>query len=108
LRHLFKKVVVRVEEERESLAKAIEVQARLDRRFNVSDGVSKREGDLLNSRRPRFSNVVSADRDRVPVGQLAIAERKDVGDDSQRGSRGKNVSAACDVFLQDIVLDGSR
>src|SRR6187402_1690940 len=40
---LFEEVVVRVEEEGESLAEAVDVQARLSRRFDVGDRVRKRE-----------------------------------------------------------------
>jgi hypothetical protein len=45
---------------------------------------AQRERDFLHRRRSGFPDVVAADRDRVPVRQLALAEREDVGDDAER------------------------
>ena len=73
--------------------------------LDVGDGVGERERDFLHRRRAGFPDVIAADRDRVPLGQLALAEREDVGDDPQRGAGWIDIRPACDVFLQDVVLD---
>ena len=88
LRDLFQEVVMGVEEEREPLAKLVHVEARVDRRAHVGDGVREREGHFLHRGRTSLPDVIPADRDAVPVRQLVRTEREDVGDDAQRGSRG--------------------
>ena len=65
----------------------------------------ERERDLLNGRRTGFADVIAADRNRVPVGQLTLAEREDVGDQAQRMAWRIDIGAARHVFLQDIVLN---
>ena len=107
LRDLFEEVVVRVEEERQPLAELVHVESGVDRRLHVGDRVRQREGHLLHGRRSGFADVVAADRDRVPVGQFALAEREDVGDDAERGARRIDVGAAGHVLLEDVVLDGA-
>ena len=105
LRDLLEKIVVRVEEEREALAEAIDVEPGVDGRLDVRDRVREREGHLLDGRRSRLADVIPADRDRVPVRQLPLAEREDVGHDPERRPRRVDVGAARDVFLQDVVLN---
>ena len=85
--------------------KPIDVEPGVDGRLHVGDRVREGERDLLHGGRARLADVVPADRDRVPVGQLAIAEGEDVGDDAQRGARRIDVGPARDVFLEDVVLD---
>src|SRR3954451_267286 len=102
---LLEKVVVRVEEERELLAEAVHRETRIDGGLHVGDRVGQRERHLLHGGGPRFANVVPADRDRVPVRKLALAIRKDVGDDSERCTRRIDVGPARDVLLQDVVLN---
>jgi hypothetical protein len=60
---------------------------------------------FLNRGRARFANVIAADRNRVPVRQLAFAEREDIGDEPQRMPWRVDIGAARDIFLQDVVLD---
>ena len=105
---LLEKVVVRVEEERQPLSERVDVEPGVDRRLHVGDRVGERERDFLHRRRSRFADVIAADRDRVPVRQLALAERKDVGDDPQRRARRIDVGAARDVLLEDVVLNRAR
>ena len=102
---LLEEVVVRVEEEREPLAERVHVEPGVDAGLDVGDAVRKRERHLLHGRRARLADVIPADRDRVPLRHLALAERDDVGDDPERGARRIDVGAARDVLLQDVVLD---
>ena len=108
LRHLLQEVVVRVEEEREALAERVDVEPRVDRRLHVGDRVGEGERHLLHRRRARLADVIAADRDRVPLRHLALAEREDVGDDAQRRLGRIDVGAARDVLLEDVVLDRAR
>ena len=79
----------------------------VDGGLHVGDGVGEGERDLLHRRRARLADVIAADRNRVPLRHLALAEREDVGDDAQRRPRRIDVGAARDVLLQDVVLDGA-
>ena len=105
---LLEKIVMCVEEERQALAEPVDVETGIDRRLNVRNRMRECERDLLDRCRAGFTDVVAADRNRVPVGELVVAERKNVGDDPERGARGKDVRAARDVFLEDVVLHGAR
>ena len=108
LRDFLDQVVVRGEEEREPLAEPVDVEPGRARGLDVGDRVGDRERDLLHRRRAGLADVIPADRDRVPLGQLALAPREDVGDDAQRVTRRVDVGAARDVLLQDVVLDRAR
>ena len=108
LRDLLEEVVVRGEEERQPLAEPIDVEAGGARRLDVGDRVGERERHFLHRRRSGFADVVAADRDRVPVRQLALAPREDVRDDAQRVARRIDVGAARDVLLEDVVLNRAR
>ena len=59
LRDLLEKVVVQVEEEGETRAKLVDVEAARDRRLDVADAVGERERDLLHRRRARLADVVA-------------------------------------------------
>ena len=89
-------------------AELIDIEPGLDGGRHVGDGVGEREGHLLHGGRPGLADVIAADRNRVPLGQLALAEREDVGDDPQRGARRVDVGAARDVLLENVVLDRAR
>src|SRR5581483_6894318 len=56
----------------------------------------------------RFAHVIAGDRNRVPLRHVFVRPREHVGDDSHRLRRRVDVGAACDVFLQNVVLHGSR
>ena len=96
-----------VEEERNARRKIINVQTGLERCLHVSDAVGECESDFLNCSRTGFANVVTANRDRVPVGHFAGAVGEDVGHQTQRWPRRIDVSAARDVFLKNVVLQGA-
>ena len=95
---------MRVEEERDALPERIDVETCVDRRLHVRSRMGQREGDLLDGGRSRFTNVVAADGNAVPLWQLALAEGNDVGDDAKRRPGRVDICAARDVFLEDVVL----
>ena len=98
---------MRVEEERQPLAERVDVEAGVDGGLHVGDGVGERERHFLDRRRARLADVIAADRDRVPLRHVALAEREDVGDDAERRFRRVDVGAARDVLLQHVVLHGA-
>ena len=63
----FEEVVVRVEEERELRREVVDLQAGLQRRFDVRDRIRQRERHFLHRRRSGLADVIAADADRVPV-----------------------------------------
>ena len=86
-------------------AKSSTAQPAGERRLHVGHPVGDREGQLLDGRRPRLADVVAADRDGVPAGQLAGAELDRVGHQAHRGRRREEELLLGDVLLEDVVLD---
>ena len=68
------------------------------------DGGGERIGQLLHRRRPGLLQMVAADVDRVPFRRLAAGEGDHVGGEPHRGFGRKDVGAAGEIFLDDIVL----
>ncbi|HTU03278.1 MAG TPA: methylmalonyl-CoA mutase family protein [Candidatus Sulfotelmatobacter sp.] len=83
-------------------------EAGSDGGLDIRDGVGESEGHFLDRGGTGFANVVTADRDGVPLGHLTPRPGKHVGDDAQGRPRRVDVGAARDVFLEDVVLDGAR
>ena len=108
LRHLLDEVRVTGEEEGEPLPEVVRVEPRRARRPHVLEAVGEGEGDLLGSRRPGLTDVVAGDRDRVPPRYALGAVGEDVGDEAERGLRGKDPGAAGHVLLEDVVLHRAR
>ena len=108
LRHLLQQVRVRVEEERHPRGDLVDLQAGLAGGVQVGDAVAQGEGHLLDGVRARLADVVAADADAVPAGQLVPAERQDVGAQAHRRAGRIDVRPAGDVLLQDVVLDRAR
>ena len=86
-------------------AKVVDVQPGPARPFHVLDAVVERERQFLQRRRSRFANVVTADRNRVPLRHVLCAELERVDDELHRRPRRKDVGLLGDVFLEDVVLD---
>ena len=82
LRDLFEEIVVRVEEERDTLPDYFDVEPAFDGGVHVGAPVRQRERHFLNGRRAGFADVIPADRDRVPVRHLTRAEPYDIGHDA--------------------------
>ena len=68
------------------------------------DRGGERVGDLLDRRRAGLLQVVGADVDRVPLGDLVDGEGDRVGDQPHRGPGREGVGAAREVLLDDVVL----
>ena len=77
-----------VEKEGQPLAERVDVEPGVDGRVHVRDGVRKRKRDLLHGVDSGLADVVPADRYRVPVRQLALAERENLGDDAKEARGG--------------------
>src|SRR5450759_2625107 len=78
------------------------------RRLDVCDRVAERERDLLGRGRAGLPNVIPGDRDRVPVRQRPAAVSEEIGDESHRRLRRKDVRPPCRVLLEDVVLHRAR
>src|SRR5260370_32487337 len=72
--------------------------------MHVGNAIGESEGNFLDGGGTGFADVIAGDGDGVPPGKIVAAPRENVGDDAHRGAHGINVSAAGDVFLEDIVL----
>ncbi|MPM81023.1 hypothetical protein SDC9_128074 [bioreactor metagenome] len=107
LRHLLDDGGAGHEEERQARGEVVDLQAGLGRRLDVRDAVGQGERDLLRRRGARLGHVVARDGDGVPLRDVVVAVREDVGDQPQRRGRREDVRAAGDVLLQHVVLDGA-
>src|SRR5215468_1979859 len=105
LGHFLQKIVMSVEEERESRGKAVDIQARLNRRLDIGYGIAEGKRYLLDGGGTSFTHVVAGDRNRIPLRHLLAAKRTHVGDDSQCICGRIDVGSARDVFLENVILD---
>ena len=79
------------------------VTSRLDRVEN-GDRVGHGIRDLLDRRRPRFLQVIRADVDRIPLGNLRHGVRHHVADQAHGRLGREHVGAAREIFLDQIIL----
>src|SRR5438093_7376208 len=107
LRDRLEEVVVDVEEERHPRHEVVHIEARGDAPLHVLETVDEGERQLLDRRRARLANVVTGDRDRVPLRHLARSEAEGVDDQIHGGPLGHDPLALRDVFLESVVLDRS-
>ena len=75
--------------------------------LDVGHPVGDRERELLDRGRAGLTDVVAADRDRVPAGHLAGPEFDRVGDEPHRLLRREQEFLLGDEFLEDVVLERS-
>ena len=76
---LINEVVVRGEKKGHPLSNRVGRHATCATGVDIGQPVGKRERDLLYGGRSGLSDVIAADRDGVPQGQLARAIAEDVG-----------------------------
>ena len=98
---------MRIEEKRKLRRKIVDREAGVDCSLDVGNSIRQGEGHFLNVRGARFADVVARNRNRVPIGKFAAAPRKNIGDDAHGRAKRIDVSAASDVFLENVVLDSA-
>src|SRR6476660_9572713 len=81
--NFFEKAVMGIEKEGNSRGKRVDIQAGFESGFDVRKRIRESERQFLNSRRACFADVISADRNRVPVRNLMFAVAKDIGDQAK-------------------------
>jgi hypothetical protein len=79
----------------------------LDDVFDVRDAGRQGEGDLLNRRRAGFARMIAADVHGIVARKMLRAEDDAVAYEAHRGPRRIDPLFLRDVFLDDVVLDGS-
>ena len=104
---LLEEVDVGVEEERQPRRELVDVEPALDPGLHVGETVGEGERQLLRGGASGLADVVPADRDRIPVRDVAGAELDDVGHEAHRGPDRKDELLLGDVFLEDVVLQRS-
>ena len=85
----------------------IDFLTRLDSSVDVGHGIGKREGDFLDWGSAGFTDMIGADTDGIPLGDVPGAVREGIRNEAHGRARREDVCAAGDVLLQDIVLDGA-
>ena len=77
-------------------------------RVEHCDGGTHREGQLLYWSRSRLLQVIGADVDRIPLGQVHDRVRDHIGGQAASSARaGRRRCPRGQVFLDDVVLDGA-
>ena len=105
LAHFFEKIIVRVEKEGKAWGKVIDIDPPLDTPAHILEPISQGKGQFLGRRGPCLSNVVAADADGVPAGQVSTAILKGVHHQPHRGLGRKDELLLGDILFQDVVLD---
>ena len=82
--------------------------ARLAHGVEHPDGGGQGVGDLLGGRGPRLLQVVAADVDRVPLGDVAHGVGDGVDGQPAAGERREDEGPPRQVLLHDVVLGGPR
>ena len=80
--HLFKKLIVGVEEESELRRKIIHVESSVYRRLYILNTIRQCKGNFLHGGAARFTDVIARDADRVPLGTSVLQNLKDIGDEA--------------------------
>src|SRR5262245_35772828 len=93
-----------VEEEGQPGREIIDREARIDCGLDIGDPVRQRESYFLNSGRSGFTDVITGDRDRIPVRHRLSAISENIGGHPQRSARRIDVSTASDIFFENIIL----
>ena len=96
-----------VEEEAQTTAHRVDVEPATQRLLDVVNAVGQREGQLLHGRRTRLPNVIAADRNRVPLGNVLGAEFDQVDDQPHGRLGGKDDLVLRVELFEDVVLDGA-
>src|SRR5262249_47914393 len=104
---LFQQVVMRIKEKRKAWCEFINLETGFESRLDIGKRVSKCKRQLLYGRRARFPNVIAANRNGVPVGDVLRAKGECVCDQAKRRLRWKDVSSARNVLFQNVVLNGA-
>ena len=104
---LFKQVVMGVKEEGQARGEFVERQSGRKRRLDVGNAIRQGEGDFLHRRRSRFTNVITGNRNGVPIRHFFAAIREGIHNESHGRPWRIDVGAASDVLLQNVVLDGA-
>ena len=103
----FKKVVADVEEEAEAGGEVVDLEAAVEAPADVLEAVAEGEGEFLDSVGACLADVVAADADGVPAGEVVGGVLDGVDDEAHGGPRGEDVLVLGDIFLEDVVLDGA-
>src|SRR5712692_687333 len=101
---LLKQVVVDVEKERELRGEAVHGKSSFYGSLDVGQPIIEGKGQFLHRGRSGLANVIAADADWMPFGNLFRAVGDGVGNEAQRGFWREEPFFLGDVFLQDVVL----
>src|SRR5437868_2780270 len=103
---LLEEIVVNVPEERQTRRERIDVQAACNSALHVGESVGKCKRELLRRRCTRFSDVVAADRDRVPPRHVLRGPLEAIYDKSQGWLYWIHPGVLRHVLFENVVLDG--
>src|SRR5215472_15058928 len=103
--YFLEELIVGIEKEGETRRKLINLEAPVPGCFNVGNGISESECNLLRSCGPGFAYVVTRNRNCIPARKLASRICEYVSHYPEAWTRWINVGSSGNVFLQDVILD---
>src|SRR5437667_3712857 len=104
-RELLEEIVMGVEEKRKAWREVVDFQTAVDAPADVLHPVREGEREFLRRGRARLADVIPADRNRVPFGNVLRAEFERLHDDPPRRLRRIDPLLLGLVLLQDVVLN---
>ncbi len=102
---LLKKIDMGVEKKGKAAGKIVHLETSFDAGLDIADPVCQRKSQLLHRRGAGLPNVVAADADGVPSGDLLGTILHGIHDQPDGGARGKHERLLGDELLEHVVLD---
>ena len=103
--NLFEEVIVHVEEKGESRREGVHIEAGLHGRIHIGESVVECKREFLNGCRACLPDVVPADADRMPLGDLSGTVGDCIDDDRDVRFGREEPLLLRDIFFQNIVLN---
>ena len=104
LGYLLKEITVGIKEVRQPRRKLIDILPRLDSRLNILEPVGQCESQLLHGGGTRLANMITADRDCIPLWHMLGAVLHHIRDQADGRPRWEYELLLGDVLFENIVL----
>jgi len=105
--HFLKKIIVRIEKERQARRKFVDIQTCFYGSFDIGYAICQGKCYLLHGCRACFSNVISRNRNGIPVWNILRAIFECICDEPHGRLWREDIGSPGYVFFQDIILNGA-
>jgi hypothetical protein len=77
--YFLEEIVMGIEEKGKATGKIVDIQSTVNGRLYVGNAIGQRKSNFLNGAGAGFTDVVPANTDSIPAGQITTAVLKDIG-----------------------------